>query len=134
MSDDFTHADDLDDTGEIYNEDERRREGFITDGGATPCCTPEGIVLGDPGFEWPCGNPQHDHEERSEITGRDVDKRCADCGHPCHYDYGDEQYHHDDPETPACFLIGGVKRPRPDHSDSESLIADIQRTNPRSAR
>lgn len=72
---------------------------------STPCFTPEGITIGTDGFEWPCANLNHDHEENADVTGRDVDRRCSDCGHGCHYDQGDSRFHHDDPTVPACRLI-----------------------------
>lgn len=62
-----------------------------------------------------CTNPRHDHfGQRDNIAngvsapaeGVDTDQlHCNDCGLPSHYDSGDENYHHDDPQAPACFLI-----------------------------
>jgi hypothetical protein len=54
-----------------------------------------------------CGNPNHDHEGydlNGNPTG--LPMRCADCGAPAHYDYGIEDYQHDNPAAPPCFLIG----------------------------
>lgn len=60
-----------------------------------------------------CTNVRHDHggmvEEAANGGGPVPDSdqlHCADCGLPSHYDSGDEQYHHDDPKAPGCFLIG----------------------------
>lgn len=67
---------------------------------------PEAVQVG-------CTNPRHDHfGGRDNIANGgapgpvDTDQlHCNDCGLPAHYDSGDEQYHHDDPRAPACFLI-----------------------------
>ena len=50
-----------------------------------------------------CADPNHAHYDEESAP-----MLCNDCGAPTHYDYGLEQYRHDDPATPACFLIGGT--------------------------
>lgn len=48
-----------------------------------------------------CEHPNHDHYHAGEIAPM----ACADCGAPMHYDYGVEDYVHDAPEHPGCFLV-----------------------------
>lgn len=59
-----------------------------------------------------CTVEAHDHFGQIEAAANGGDPVpdsdllvCGDCGAPMHYDYGDESYHHDNPEAPACFLI-----------------------------
>lgn len=59
-----------------------------------------------------CTIETHDHygqiESAENGTGIDTGNDllvCADCEAPMHYDYGDDAYHHNDPDAPACFLI-----------------------------
>jgi hypothetical protein len=59
-----------------------------------------------------CTRRLHDHRGQVEAaqngTGTDTGADwlvCGDCDLPMHYDYGDEQYHHDDPTAPACHMI-----------------------------
>lgn len=41
-----------------------------------------------------------------DITDTDGEaETCADCGQPMHYDEAIEDYQHDDPDAPDCFLI-----------------------------
>lgn len=49
-----------------------------------------------------CINPDHDHERPLRMPGPLV---CPECDAPQHYDSAVEDYRHDNPETPACFLI-----------------------------
>lgn len=58
-----------------------------------------------------CVNERHDHfgqiEAAANGTGFDTGNDllvCGDCRAPMHYDYGVEDYRHDDP-TVTCFLI-----------------------------
>lgn len=83
-----------------YNSNEIRVERSTGTEARTPC------------HGKPCANDRHDHTEQPddiamvEMTEETlVPMICHDCGVPTHYDYGDEDYHHDDPETPPCFLI-----------------------------
>lgn len=59
-----------------------------------------------------CTNPAHDHfgqiehaENFGEPVPADDRLRCGDCGLELHYDRGVEDYRHDDPAAPACFLV-----------------------------
>lgn len=57
-----------------------------------------------------CSNPDHDHDtpidrHGRDFTGKSFVMRCNDCGQPTHYDRGVEDYRHDDPAAPGCFLI-----------------------------
>jgi hypothetical protein len=53
-----------------------------------------------------CTNPKHDHYAGDELDSSTPEgqKLCNDCGYPTHYDEGDHNYHHDDPDV-SCFLI-----------------------------
>jgi hypothetical protein len=63
----------------------------------TPCTAP-GLA---------CENPAHDHFTNDPDDNRTADggRLCNDCGAPCHWDDDVEDYYHDDPATPSCFLI-----------------------------
>lgn len=55
-----------------------------------------------------CTNPQHDHTITDpDRTGRDepVPCRCNHCKRAAYYDHAIEDYQHDDPGAPDCFLI-----------------------------
>lgn len=67
-----------------------------------------------------CANPRHDHFGQLDADanggGNDADYNaplgrcpdaliCGDCKRPMHYDRDLENYRHDDPSAPACFLI-----------------------------
>ncbi len=69
----------------------------------------------------PCVNPQHDHTEPADpddTNARLVPMRCHHCTLPSHYDYGIEDYRHDDPDAPGCFL-----KPDNDPPGSECIPA-----------
>ncbi|WP_319461445.1 hypothetical protein [Micromonospora sp. RTP1Z1] len=56
-----------------------------------------------------CAFPAHDHATYTGRDGEDLDvaapMRCHHCGQPAHYDERLQDYRHDDPSTPDCFLI-----------------------------
>ncbi|MCL7456403.1 hypothetical protein M8I35_04325 [Micromonospora sp. MSM11] len=56
-----------------------------------------------------CAFPTHDHTTAYDPDGHDLSKaqpmRCRHCGQPAHYDARLDDYRHDDPATPDCFLI-----------------------------
>lgn len=77
---------------------------------ATPCTSADGRA---------CENADHAHTGQADAaangTGIDTGDDwlvCGECEQPMHYDYGDDQYHHDD--APACALaLRGIPRPVP---------------------
>lgn len=78
-----------------------------------------------------CTNPKHDHLGQIEAAQNggdpvpDSDQLiCGDCAAPMHYDYGDESYLHDDPATPACFLIRPPTPEPVDDSGRDGWIHD----------
>jgi hypothetical protein len=56
-----------------------------------------------------CAYPRHDHTTAQGSDGGELDEpvamRCEHCGRPAHYDEKLQQYRHDDPAAPDCFLI-----------------------------
>ena len=56
-----------------------------------------------------CANTRHDHTTSQDGNGGELDHVipmiCADDGLPAHYDSTIEDYQHDDPDAPNCFLI-----------------------------
>jgi hypothetical protein len=46
-----------------------------------------------------CQNPRHDHTDEDGAP-----LRCPDCDQATHYDMDAEDYRHDDPTAPPCFL------------------------------
>jgi hypothetical protein len=73
------------------------------------------LEAGSPCVGSPCVNEEHDHLEPADpdctiATAETpmVPMVCHDCGVPTHYDTGVDDYRHDDPEAPACFLRNGA--------------------------
>ncbi|MGI5214836.1 hypothetical protein [Plantactinospora sp. CA-290183] len=70
-----------------------------------------------------CAFNAHDHTTTVSPNGQhldsDVPLHCGGCGQPAHYDARLEDYRHDDPAVPDCFLIrrdsGGMGRFGPHH-------------------
>ncbi len=59
-----------------------------------------------------CRYPGHDHTDETDPDGPDgedlpklVGIVCRDCERPTHYDDKAQDYRHDDPVAPDCFLI-----------------------------
>jgi hypothetical protein len=56
-----------------------------------------------------CTVPTHDHTTPVDREGMSVDPpipmMCVDCGVSTHYDSTVEDYQHDDPDAPPCFLV-----------------------------
>ncbi|RKN46164.1 hypothetical protein [Micromonospora endolithica] len=56
-----------------------------------------------------CNYPAHDHTTAYDPNGQDLNQappmRCRHCDRPAHYDARLDDYRHDDPATPDCFLI-----------------------------
>ncbi len=77
--------------------------------------------LADPGRPYctygTCHYAKHDHTTTQGPDGQELDPpvpmRCNDCGQPAHYDEKLEDYRHDDPAAPDCFLIHRIHRAQP---------------------
>ncbi|MEV0810949.1 hypothetical protein [Micromonospora sp. NPDC050200] len=56
-----------------------------------------------------CTFATHDHTTTQSPDGEDLHTaapmRCRHCGQPAHYDSRLDDYRHDDPAAPDCFLI-----------------------------
>lgn len=56
-----------------------------------------------------CTFSAHDHTTSAGPDGQHLDREvplcCAHCGHPAHYDTRLQDYRHDGPAVPDCFLI-----------------------------
>ena len=52
-------------------------------------------------YENACTSPTHDHDPHA---GEDPPV-CHDCKRGLHYDSAVEDYVHDDPDAPGCFLV-----------------------------
>ncbi|GAA4201721.1 hypothetical protein [Actinocatenispora rupis] len=75
----------------------------------------EVTALDDPAV---CANPGHDHTAH-DTTGTAIDgpHRCGHCGRPAHWDEQVDDYQHDDPTAPDCFLIRRLPGATPCHPE-----------------
>lgn len=70
-------------------DDKERRRRRITVDDLLSACSPQVCKF------------NHDHYDDDGLP-----LLCNDCSGPIHYNYDAEEYEHDDPYAPACFLIG----------------------------